>query len=217
VILFIGVIVLSVVAGYLAGGRLRHFERLELRWWGLAPIGLALQAVPLPDGRHGADLWIRVAVLSCSYLLLLAFSARNLRVAGLVFVLIGLALNMTVIAANGGMPVSRHALEASGQGDVLQLLLKDRGAKHHLMTPDDHLTLLGDVIPVGPPVKQVMSVGDVFVYTGLAWLIVAVMRGRSRGLAPLSEPERYRGRHRRRRKTAPASPFPPAGATTSET
>ncbi len=217
VILFLGVIVLAIVAGYLFGGRLRGFERLELRWWWLAPLGLALQTVPLPDAREGTDLAIRIAVLSLSYVLLLVFAGGNLRVAGVSLVMVGLASNMLVIGVNGGMPVSRHALEASGQADVLQLLLRDEGAKHHLMTPEDHLTPLGDVIPIGLPIKQVVSVGDVFVYAGLAWLIVAVMRGRTRGLGRPPEAERYRGKHRpgSAAQADPTSPLPPAGARMS--
>jgi hypothetical protein len=211
-ILFFGVIVLSVLAGYLLGGRLRAFERLRLRMWALAPIGLALQALPLPNGRHGTDLLVRVAVFSASFVLLLLFAAMNFRVAGMPLLFFGLTLNFVVIAGNGGMPVSRHALEASGQGDVLEELLKDEGAKHHLLTADDHLTFLADVIPVGPPIKQVMSVGDVFVYAGLAWLIVAVMRGRTGGLAPAEEQGRYRGRHRLGMERSTPSPSAPPSA-----
>ena len=216
-ILFLSVIGLSVLAGYLLGGRLHTFERLRLRWWGLAPLGLALQAIPLPDARHGTDLLVRVVVLSSSFLILLLFVAVNFRVAGMWLLFIGLALNFIVIAANGGMPVSRHALEASGQADVLQLLLKDEGAKHHLLTSDDRLTFLADVIPVAGPIKQVVSVGDAFVYSGLAWLILSVMRGQTRQLAPAAELGRYRGRHRRgTARVARPAPSPPA-ATTSGT
>ncbi len=216
-LLFLGVIGLSVLVGYLLGGRLRTFERLRLRWWALAPLGLALQAMPLPDARHGTDLLVRVVLFSCSFVMLLLFVGANIRVAGLPLLFVGLTLNFVVIAANGGMPVSQDALEASGQADVLELLLQDEGAKHHLLTSDDHLTFLGDVIPVGTPIKQVMSVGDVFVYAGLAWLIVAVMRERTAGLAPAAETEAYRGRHRRGSVPTPATPAAPPAATTSGT
>ncbi len=216
-ILFLGAIGLSVLVGYLLGGRLRTFERLRLRWWALAPLGLALQAMPLPDSRHGTDLVVRIVLLSCSYVMLLVFVGVNFRIAGMPLLFIGLALNCIVIAANGGMPVSRQALEASGQSDVLELLLQDEGAKHHLLTPEDHVTFLGDVIPVGGPLHQVVSAGDVFVYSGIAWLIVAVMRGRTAGLAPAVEAEKYRGRHRRGEVRVRAIPVPPPAATTSGT
>lgn len=213
-ILFLGVIVGALAAGLLAGGSIKRFGELRLRWWLLAPLGLALQGVPLPDGRHGSDLAIRMIVFGASYVLVLAFAIKNARIPGVPLIVVGLLLNGLVVTANGGMPVSRSALVASGQQDVLQILERDEGAKHHLETADDVLTPLGDVIPVPPPVHQVMSVGDVFVYAGLVWLIIAVMRGRIGEPAPESDAERYRGRHRRRSGSVRREPAP-AGATTS--
>lgn len=214
-ILFLSIVVLSVLAGYLAGGRLRGFERLRLRWWALAPLGLALQGIPLPDARHGTDLLVRVAVLGASYVVLLVFAGANVRLAGVPLLFVGLALNALVIIPNGGMPVGRHALEVSGQSDLLRELLENPGAKHHLSSSGDVFTALGDVIPIPPPIRQVVSVGDVFLYAGLAWLIVAVMRGRTEGLAPASPLGRYRGKHRpgSARNAAPAQTRP-AEATT---
>jgi Family of unknown function (DUF5317) len=217
-ILFVGVIVLALVAGLVAGGSLQRFGELRLRWWLLAPVGFALQGVPLPDGRHGGDLAIRVIVFGTSYVLVLAFAVKNRRITGVPVVVIGLLLNGLVVTANGGMPVSRSALVTSGQGDVLQLLERDEGAKHHLETPSDMLTPLGDVIAIPPPVRQVASVGDFFVYAGLVWLIIAVMRGRTAGLDRPPEQDSYRGRHRRRFRTKePPTDRARAGATTSGT
>ena len=213
-ILFVSVILLSVLIGYLVGGRLRGFERLYLRHWWLAPIGLGLQVLPLPDARHGTDFLVRMAVLGASYALLLLFAAINIRIRGMPLLLVGLTLNAVVVIANGGMPASRHALEVSGQTAALKHLTADEGAKHHLMTSADHLTPLADVIPIPQPVGQVASIGDVFVYAGLVWLIVAVMRGRTGEQAPHQEGWRYRGRHRPGSAAAPGPAPPPAGATT---
>jgi hypothetical protein len=197
-ILFAAVILLAFLLGYVFGGRIRRFEQLHLRWSWLAIAGLALQFVPLPDGATGTDLVVRTAVLSCSYVLLLVFAALNIRLAGVLLVFAGLALNLLVIASNGGMPVSRGALESSGQGDVLQVLIDEGAAKHHLLTDDDVLTPLADVIPVGGPIKQVVSLGDVFVYAGVVWLIVAVMRGRIPQTSRAGSRSK-RGAHRKRR------------------
>jgi hypothetical protein len=197
-ILFAAVILFAFLLGYVFGGRIRRFEQLHLRWSWLAIAGLALQFVPLPDGATGTDLVVRTAVLSCSYVLLLVFAALNIRLAGVPLVFAGLALNLLVIASNGGMPVSRGALESSGQGDVLQVLIDEGAAKHHLLTDDDVLTPLADVIPVGGPIKQVVSLGDVFVYAGVVWLIVAVMRGRIPQTSRAGSRSK-RGAHRKRR------------------
>jgi hypothetical protein len=218
-ILFFGVIVIAVLVGLVAGGSIHRFAELRLRWWLLAPVGFALQGVPLPDGRHGTDLLIRVVVLGASYLLVLAFAIRNWRIAGVPLIVAGLLLNGLVVTVNGGMPVSRSALVASGQADVLHLLLEDEGAKHHLLDRgEDVLAPLGDVIAVPAPIHQVVSVGDVFVYAGLMWLIVAVMRAPTEALDPKPEPERYQGRHRKRFRTRlPTEAAAPAEARTSGT
>lgn len=212
--LLLGVIVLAVVAGLAAGGSIHRFAELRLRWWLLAPIGFALQAVPLPEGRHGGDLLIRMLVFGASYVLVLAFAIRNRRIVGVPLIVAGLTLNGLVVTANGGMPVSRSAVVASGQGAKIDVLLEEHDPKHHLSDSSDVLTPLGDVIGVPQPLGEVISVGDVFVYAGLAWLIVAVMRGRTVALARLQEPEPYQGRHRRRsRRKAPAEAAAPAAAT----
>lgn len=221
-ILFLAVIALALVLGAVLGGNLRGIERLHLRWWFLAIAGLGLQFVPLPDGRGGADLAVRIAVLGTSYLMLILFCVANVRLPGVRLLLVGLALNAAVIIPNGGMPVSVSALERSGQGAVLHELLEEGAAKHHLMTEDDVLTFLSDVIPVGGPIHQVVSVGDVLVYAGLVMLVVAAMRGRIPERTSNSEERgRYRGRHRLGSVASPgartAALASPPAATTSGT
>ena len=193
--LFALVIVAAMLLGLAFGGRFSRLESLRLHWWGLALVGLGIQFVPLPEGAAGVDLVVRTVVLAISYTLLVTFAAANLRVAGMALLLIGLAMNFAVIVANAGMPVKAQTLVDSGQEDVLASLQAERADKHHLLTEGDVLTVLADVIAVPPPIAQAISVGDVFIYAGLMWAIVAAMRGRtpspsSVGWGP------YRGRHR---------------------
>ncbi len=213
-ILFIAVIALALALGLLLGGSLRRFEDLHLRWWGLVLVGLGLQFVPLPNGRAGSDLVVRVVVLAASYGLLVAFALLNVRLAGMPLVLLGLALNLAVILPNGGMPVSESAVRRSGQEATLQLLIDEGAAKHHLMTEDDVLTPLADVIAIPKPIGQIASIGDLFVYAGIAWLIVAAMRGRIPSVDRTSRGP-YRGKHRSGGSHGPvAAPDLPARATT---
>ena len=218
--LLLAVVLVAVCIGYLFGGRLHRLEGLRPRWWGLVLAGLAIQFIPLPEGLAGTDLVIRTAVLSLSYVLLIAFALVNVRMPGMFLVAIGLAGNLTVIAVNGGMPASAQSLIDSGQQDVLAYV-RDQGAdKHHLLTDEDQLTFLADVIAIPQPIGQAASVGDVFVYVGLIWLIVAAMRGwtpsaRREGSRP------RRGKHRRGARPEPEAPpdlgFLPPGAKTSGT
>jgi hypothetical protein len=218
--LLLSVLVLSVCLGYLFGGRLHRLEALRPRWWGLVIIGLGIQFVRLPDGATGTDLLIRTAVLALCYSLLLTFALVNVRMPGMFLVVIGLACNMTVIVVNGGMPASAQALIDSGQADVLADVRHQGADKHHLLTDDDQLTFLADVIAVPQPIGQAVSVGDILVYAGLTWLIVATMRGWTPSARPAGSRPR-RGKHRRGAMREP-EPLPdfgflPPGATTSGT
>jgi uncharacterized protein DUF5317 len=207
-VLFVSAIALAIALGYVFGGRLKGLGELRVRWWGLALGGLALQFVPLPEGNGGTDLIVRTAVLAASYSLLLSFGAANLKLPGMPLVLLGLAANLVVIAANGGMPVSASALRNSGQADLIPQLREAGADKHHLMGEGDVLTPLGDVIGVPKPIGQAISIGDVFQYAGLMWLAIAAMRGRIRSSQMASEP--YRGKHRRGEPPVRApDPVPP--------
>jgi hypothetical protein len=124
--LLLAVVVISVLLGYVFGGRLHRLEALRPRWWGLVILGLGIQFIPLPEGASGTDLVIRTAVLSLSYTLLVAFALVNVRMPGMFLVVIGLACNFAVIAVNGGMPASAEALIDSGQEDVLYLRRRPR-------------------------------------------------------------------------------------------
>lgn len=190
VVLFIAVA--GFVAGSLAGGSVRNFERVHVHWWGAAFTGLALQAAPL--GRWLDD-DAAVAVLVTSYALLVAFAWVNRRLPAAPLMLLGLALNMLVIGLNGGMPVSESAIRTTGAAGGAVVSGIDDG-KHHLMTTSDLLTPLADVIGLPPPVATVLSVGDLFLYSGIVVFTVIVMRGRfAANRRPPAWIQMYRGKH----------------------
>lgn len=186
------VAVAGLIAGLIAGGSVRNFDRIQVHWWGAAAAGLGLQAIPL-------DRWLDsqavVVTIVASYVALVAFVWVNRRLPGAPLLLLGLAMNMLVIGANGGMPVSETAIRAAGGSEgALPSALDD--AKHHLMTPSDVLTPLADVIGLPPPISTVLSVGDVFLYAGIVVFMVVVMRGRfAENRRPRAWIPMYRGKH----------------------
>ena len=213
------VIGLAVCVGFIAGGSLRPFDRLKVHWWGIALAGLALQGISLTGGIGREAGW---AALVGSYGFLFAFAVVNRRLPALWLVMAGLVLNILVIGANGGMPVSASALETAGAG--AEGLLGASTAKHHLMGPGDSLTPLGDVIGIPPPIGAVISIGDVLLYAGVAALVVMIMLGRSgeNRRPPARIFQGYRGKHlpagrlfsrlEARATAARAGPFPLPGA-----
>lgn len=189
VVLFVAAVAL--VAGLLAGGSLRNFERVRVHWWGAALLGLLLQVAP-------AQPWLdddgALALLLASYALLIAFMWVNRRLPASPLLLAGLALNAIVIGVNRGMPVSESAIRRAGGAGGLPSAIDD--AKHHLMTPSDVLTPLADVIGLPPPITTVLSIGDVLLYAGLVVFCVIVMRGRSaENRRPPAWFPMYRGKH----------------------
>ncbi|MEX0651695.1 MAG: DUF5317 family protein [Actinomycetota bacterium] len=206
VVLFIAVA--GLVAGFLAGGSVRNFERVRVHWWGAAFTGLVLQAAPL--GRWLDDDAV-VVVLITSYALLVAFMWVNRRLPAAPLLMLGLALNMLVIGLNGGMPVSEGAIRTAGApGGALSSGIDD--GKHHLMRSSDVLTPLADVIGLPRPVATVLSVGDLFLYSGIVVFTVIVMRGRfAANRRPPAWIQMYRGKHLPRGRRLPRRSRPGTG------
>ncbi|MEX0754694.1 MAG: DUF5317 domain-containing protein [Actinomycetota bacterium] len=163
------VITTCVVAGYAFGGRLSGLSTTRFRWWGLAVAGLLLQVGPVPGP-------ILVPVLIASFAMLVVFALVNARLPGFGLVFIGLALNTVVITANLGMPVTSDALADSGQRDTIAELNSMDETKHHIATDNDVLLVLSDWIPIPPPVKQAISIGDLVMWIGAGVFVVSTMR-----------------------------------------
>jgi hypothetical protein len=169
--LILVVVIVATIVGLLSGGRFRFFPSIPLGWWSLAIVGVVLQFLPVSGD---AGYW----ALLGSFVLLLAFAASNVRAPGFILIMTGLLLNTIVIVANHGMPVTREALDRSGQEATLADLRQHGGAKHHLAEGDATLLALGDAIAVPQPIGQAVSTGDLCVHLGVAWCVVASLRPR---------------------------------------
>jgi hypothetical protein len=166
------VLVIAVVIGYARGGRLRRVADADLRRTWLLFVGVAVQLGVdaaaardwLPDaGRSG---W---SLLLLSQLLVVGFVASNRRLPGMWLIACGLVANAVVIAANNAMPVDPAAIRAIGlEGAEVP------PGKHTLMTGSTRLPWLADIVPV-PPLRSIISVGDVAIAAGLLPLAHALM------------------------------------------
>jgi Family of unknown function (DUF5317) len=166
------VLLLAIGIGVVFRGRLSGLSGLRVRFAPLAVAGLLLQLLAPSRGQ-----WPYL-LLMASFVLLTVFAVANFNIVGFPLILAGMLLNFLVIGINHGMPVTAHALSASGQQSTLTDLIRNGGEKHHLAGPKDRLLLLGDVIAVPPPVTQAVSAGDVVAYTGVGVVVVAAMRRR---------------------------------------
>jgi hypothetical protein len=153
------------------GGKLNRL--LELTFDGAWLVAAALACQVVLFSRVGASIpagvvhWLHLG----TYLLLAWFLWRNRRIRALIPLGLGMLLNATAIAANGGrMPLSRAAAHAARlvPGDHANVSF----AAHRLW-------FLGDVfaLPRGLPFSTVISPGDVLIVIGTIALVVVTALG----------------------------------------
>ena len=163
----------GVAVGVLRGGSLDNINRVRFRLPWLVFLGLGLQigievaAARFPEIQRGVT---GPLVLAISYGCVGAFVVLNFRFPGALMIGLGLALNLSVILANGAMPVSRWAARVSGSHGAPHL---QNSVKHMNMGSDTRLRFLGDIIPV--PAIGVVSVGDVVLGAGVFVLVSYLM------------------------------------------
>ncbi len=160
------VIVISVVVGWVRGGRLRNLTEIRVQMWWLLPLGFIVLAASafLPSDKHE----IAVILVLLSYLPLLLFVWLNREMTGMWIAGLGILMNFTVIVLNSGMPVLSEAVRiAGGSSDVVL------GAKHVILDESTRLPFLADIIPLP---GAVLSLGDVFLAIGIGAFLEDQMR-----------------------------------------
>lgn len=159
------VAIVAVVVALLQGGSLERLAATRFRAIPLLLIGLGLQII----FGFWSPSWMTDAagltVLLMSNLFVLLWLIVNRTLPGLLLAAVGLLMNLTVITANGAMPVSPDAVRAAG-GDELEI--SEGALKHEALDDDTRLGFLGDIIPV--PAVGIWSAGDLVLAAGLALL-----------------------------------------------
>jgi hypothetical protein len=182
VVFVVGTVLLSVLVVALTGGSFARLGRIELRAVWLLLLGLfgqiALELVDWPEARLDD---VAFALLLATYALILGFCALNRKQSGMVVVMVGVSLNVLVIALNQGMPVKDGEVERDDR-TVREPIT--RTAKQRPLEDDDRLTFLADVLTVPGLPNQQFSIGDVVIGIGVADVCFeASRRPRRRGIA----------------------------------
>jgi MFS family permease len=171
-------LLIGLIAGFAAGGRLDNLIAIRLRWplviFGALALRLGTEAALTRD--VGIVDSLRVPLLAAAYGILAVGLWANRARPGMSLALVGIALNATAILVNGGfMPVWEPSLTAAGFGraDVLspiQIILPATLDANFFRSAGP----LGDVIPVPLPwLRNVLSIGDVILGAGLAFFLFA--------------------------------------------
>jgi hypothetical protein len=173
---------LGLIGGLLAGGRIDNLASVRLRLVQLLFLGLLLRYATqfaIENGSTIADA-LRLPLFAAGFLLLLVGLWVNREKAGLPLAFVGILLNAVAIVTNGGfMPVWEPSIAAAGlpPGELGSVFHKVVGAATSGGIPSDFLAQagpLGDIIPVPIPfIRNVISIGDVFLAAGLAFFLFA--------------------------------------------
>lgn len=176
-------LVAALLYGLLTKGRYERLldARVKFVWLIFIPLGLMVLTRVLNYNHiipFSSPFYCVTRILEL--VLLCLFSLANTRIPGSKLFLVGLVLNIIVIAANGMMPVSYGALVTVwGKHGLAEGLSTFPFVKQMLIHSTTRLVWLCDVIPLRRPFvfsAGVYSVGDLVSTLGAMIAIVALMR-----------------------------------------
>jgi len=173
-------LLLAAAAALMLGGSLEHWSKRRLRWWPLALLALAIQiplySPPLNSWPPMVSAGAAVGVVTMALILVaLVRNAISPVQPALLLAALGVALNLTVIIANGGwMPrADAHAPRQIDRGS-LDVTVSNTAP----IASDTRLEWLADTIPQPAwlPLSNLVSPGDLLLSFGAAWWVFAGTR-----------------------------------------
>ena len=180
--MLVGSLIAGIVLGLIAGGKLTNLASVQLRLVQALFLGLFLRYAVQFAIESGNDVasGLRLPLFLAGFAFLLAGLWANRNLPGMAIAFVGILLNAVAITTNGGyMPVWQPSIAAAGLPvDVIA------SAFHRIVgvtaaggIPGDFLAAagpLGDIIPIPVPgLRNVASLGDIFLAAGLAFFLFA--------------------------------------------
>lgn len=165
-------ILVGLLLGFLAGGRIAGLSTLKIRWPTAILLGLVTQIVLFTDAVAARVGDMGAVVYVASTLLVLAAVMRNSRISGMPLVAVGAVCNMAAIVANGGyMPAGESAMAVLGKTDP-------EIYSNSAVVAEPALWFLTDIfaMPAGLPFANIFSFGDILIGVGIAMVVVIAMR-----------------------------------------
>jgi peptidoglycan/LPS O-acetylase OafA/YrhL len=170
------VLFLALAIAILRGGRLINLGDIELKMWWLLLVALGLQFGTrwLADETWSETVGVIMVLVSFALLMILVMLNRSKP--GMWIVGLGVLMNFTVIALNGGMPVLAGAAEVASGFTVAEPDISG-SFKYVLLDESSRLTFFADVIPLRlAGIGEVISLGDIFLALGLGVFLEQELR-----------------------------------------
>jgi hypothetical protein len=177
--MFIEAVIIAIIIGYIAGGRLKRLENADIKGIYLVFTAFLTEAVIMflirKDIVQRGTLTYMLDVIM--YVQLAAFTWINRKNPWLVITGAGFLLNSIPIFLNGGaMPVSMDAAVKSGFVSSAQEVNLEARGLYTAAVESTRLWFLGDVIPKSFIMKSVISIGDIVSSIGIMGFIITRMR-----------------------------------------
>ncbi len=176
--MLIGGVAFGLLLGLLAGGRIDNLLSIRIRLVQVTFFGLFLRVATqfAIDGGNAPVDALRLPLFMGAFIAILVGLWANREKPGMSLAFVGVLLNTIAVAVNGGhMPVWLPAFEAAGfpAGTALgpfHVILDGTLSADFLLRAGP----LGDILPLPfPLVRNVASIGDVFLAIGLAFFLFA--------------------------------------------
>lgn len=165
-------VVVGLVIGLVAGGRIGSIGDIRFRWAPLVLLGFGAQVLLFSDAVAARVGDLGPVLYVSSTLVVVVAVVRNYAVAGMPLVAIGAACNLAAIVANGGfMPASPAAMAALGKATPTIY-------SNSAVVAQPALAPLTDIfaLPSWLPFHNIFSLGDVILAVGVAMVIAIAMR-----------------------------------------
>ena len=167
----------GLVVGWLKRGNLWNIGNLKLKMWWMLPVAYVLQHISVAYLSGGAY----EVVIVASYIVMIVFSALNVRYPGIVWSLAGTLSNFIALLFNGlRMPAYVPAVKLMAP-EILPQLEAGTYGKSIAMSSSTHLNFLGDIFGFNVYPASLLSIGDLLFAIGLVILIQHAMVGDNKG------------------------------------
>lgn len=181
--MFIEALIVGIAVGLFRGGSVKSLKTAQIRMPALLILAFLIQVVVSFMLLAGSSFFInqRLIFYAFSYGLLFVALFSNLNSKAVWLIVFGSLLNFAVIFLNGGtLPIAVEALEKAGFNNRLELIQAGRLVQYQLTEGSGSwLAFLGKRLtpPAIYPIRQVFSIGDVFISLGVFLWIQDLLLG----------------------------------------
>lgn len=174
-------IVLGIIVGIIRGGKFKRLSTslLRLSWVIFLAFALQLGIAIMISLGHPFFIQYRMILYVIAYLLLFIALFFNMQFKCMWLIMIGAIANFAAIMLNGGsMPIDMKLVEANGFQNMLKSIKMGALPQYiPLEKTGKYIGYLGKRLSMPDlyPIKQIFSIGDLFIALGVFFLIQKLM------------------------------------------